>query len=338
MDNLTNSNEILKSIFGNVPFGIITLDSVGNVTACNHLALQQLQFEQQPSALQGRSFMEMIEHIPELHARLLPCLYGRKRLFDLYALAIGKRFLTVKGRSLASGILITLADITRRRRNENEMMQAVLEAQEVERRRLARDIHDGVGPLLSTLRLQLESLQTKLDPQPDLVEGCSRMLQLLTMITQEVRSISHALMPQVLLDFGLVSALEQLQQKANGTGKINLTFYSTGIDKQLPEPIALGVYRVAQELINNAIKHAGASEVNMQLIGHKDTVILMVEDNGKGIDKHQAGPGIEPGIGLQNIRTRARLLGGAFSLESSPGRGVLATLEIPLNWKTGGYE
>ncbi|MBU0763974.1 MAG: sensor histidine kinase [Bacteroidetes bacterium] len=255
------------------------------------------------------------------------CLVKGRRPFDITCIKHIDKSLSVKGRPILNGMIITVEDITALKKLETDMLESVMAGQEAERRRIAREIHDGIGPALSTIKMNLESsCQDENFADDNSITQYKHSIELLDSVTTELRSISHDLLPAVLEDYGLRHGLESLCEKITGSGKMNAVFFSTLSDERLNSKLELGIYRIAQELINNAVKYSMAEKIMVQLIKYESSILFMVEDNGKGFDSGKK-PG---GIGLVNIRTRVNTLEGTFSLDTLPGKGVTATVEIPL--------
>ena len=326
----TAQTEWLASILHSSPFGIITLDDRGHVVIVNEQALEHLGLGTLHEPIRQKPFQEWLSHIPPLQERIPQVYADETFFFDLTELPFSDRYFNFRGRPLPGGMLLTTNDLTLMKRMEASALNAMLEGQESERRRLAKDIHDGIGPLLSALRLNIENVHSRI-PQgdPKLEKSIENVTELLHTISQEIRNVSHALMPSVLLDFGLVSALEILCQKADEGEQVHVNFFHSGQNKRLDQNTELSLYRIAQELLNNALKYARAQTINLQLIQHPDSILLMVEDDGVGFDKEELKKNLSEGIGLRNVQTRVKFLGGSFSLDAHPGRGVVATIDIP---------
>lgn len=200
-------------------------------------------------------------------------------------------------------------------------LRAVFEATEQERRRLARELHDGVGQQLGGLKHRLEHLGD--------TTGGSALRETVALVddtAREVRDLAHQLMPRALSRVGLVPALEDLLQRHFAHGPITAELVHAGVPDALPEAISTGIYRITQELVANVLKHAQATRVEVQLLRNKDHLVLLVEDDGRGL-----GPtGRSTGIGLLNMADRARALGGTFTIEAQQPRGTVAVVRIPL--------
>lgn len=331
MDNFTETYDFLVAIIGSVPFGIIAVDLDGEVTMCNELALNHLNIEKTVNQFIEKELLGYISTIPELHDILVKCLDKGRKPFNLSALSFNDKYFNIKGRRTLNGMIISTQDITKSKEMEMANLSAMLEGQENERQRLAKELHDGIGPLMSTIKLNLDGIKIQLNDQSSkAVAKIAAMEDLVQTVSTDLRSISHALMPSALIDFGLVMALENLCMKANEIGDTKVVFYDSGIKERLHPNIELGLFRITQELLNNAFKYAQASTINVQLFMHKDLIMLTVEDDGVGFAPEKLKELVDKGIGLQNIQTRVQSLGGAANIETQLGQGVMTTIEIPI--------
>ncbi len=227
--------------------------------------------------------------------------------------------------TLSSGI-----DITEKRKAEQAVTQALIEGQEAERRRIAQELHDGLGQSLTAIRLHLNALESDVShfAQKN-QEALEKVKLILQTTTQEVKAISRDLMPNVLKDYGLVKALEFLAQTINDTNQVRVELQVYGLEHEPDQARKVGLYRVAQELINNALKHAEATQIDVQLVKHATSVVLTVEDNGRGFNV-PAEDSPRSSFGLRNIETRVKFLDGTFEIDSRLGTGTSVTVEIPL--------
>ena len=208
---------------------------------------------------------------------------------------------------------------------------AVLEAEEGERRRIGFDLHDGVGQLLTVAKLNLHALSEELSlntvGQQALLDNA---LDVVNESFREVRSISHNLMPNALIKRGLAQAVRDFLDKISPDGRLKINLEVVGLDRggRLPATIENVLFRVVQEMVQNILKHAQATEVTLQIVRHADELTVLVEDNGVGFDPSTLGP--DAGIGLKNIESRMAFLGGRVEVDSQPGHGTTITLEVPL--------
>ncbi|PKP52945.1 MAG: hypothetical protein CVT92_06660 [Bacteroidetes bacterium HGW-Bacteroidetes-1] len=212
-------------------------------------------------------------------------------------------------------------------RQKEEHLIAIVETQEKERKRIAKDLHDGVGQALSTVKLALSSLAQLNEVSSYNTIKFKEISTIVDHACIEVRTISHQMMPRILQEDGLVPALADMLEKSFQMSIINYEFEHFGIDCRFKENIEVGLYRICQELINNIIKHSGANIVNVQLIKNNSLLVLLVEDNGKGFSFRELK---SKGMGLMNISSRVETIHGEFNLGPSPESGTLATIRIPI--------
>ncbi|MEM7372597.1 MAG: tetratricopeptide repeat protein [Bacteroidota bacterium] len=203
-------------------------------------------------------------------------------------------------------------------------LAAVIHAQEEERKRIAKDLHDGIVQQLGGLKL---GLQKVLADHRD--TEAKKMIHILDDSTQELRALSHQMMPRALSKLGLIPALQDLLENSLTHTGITYRFEIFGMEEaeRFTEGIEISLYRIVQELINNVIKHSDANEVAIQFLKSTHHLALIVEDNGKGFKEEP----IKSGIGLMNISSRLDTIDGQVNFESSPEGGTLATIHIPLS-------
>ena len=200
-----------------------------------------------------------------------------------------------------------------------------MRATDDERKRLAGELHDGVGQQLTGLKYRLEHLSGR-DPSQERASEWKEVMAIADDASRDVRTIAHSMMPRALDELGLVPALHDMFRRALGLPGMQHSFEPFGLDERLPPDIEVGVYRIAQELTANILKHAGAQHVSIQLMRNKGFLVMMVEDDGRGIDTTSANDG----IGMRSIADRARMLHGTFDISGTGGQGTVATLRIPL--------
>jgi len=211
-------------------------------------------------------------------------------------------------------------------RHSEQQIKAVLDGQEEERRRIARELHDGVGQSLSGVKLKWEAIAPTIKSD-SLRENLQSLSSLIDGAADEVRTISHQMMPKELEQFGLVAAINGIINISAESGKISCSFNYHNMNDRLPKAYELGLFRIAQELISNIHKHAQASEVNIQLLRRSRNVVFIIEDNGKGFNYDQQKG---TGIGLMNIESRVKGLEGLLNYDSKVGVGTIVTIRIPL--------
>lgn len=244
--------------------------------------------------------------------------------------------------------MVICSDITKRKNTEREIRQlteeklrrqdmeqkirsyAIISGQEKERKRVAAEIHDGIGQMLTSLRMKLELVEDRL-PEPNV--EISKVNGLLVNIITETKRICSDLLPSVLEDFGLRAAIEELIKTCRETARnVAFNLEECNLSQPLPREVEIGIYRILQEALNNAIKHAQATQIDVHIDREEGFLNLMIHDNGKGFyydSQHFfSREQVKKINGLRNMKERAELLGGTLSINSQPGKGTIIQLEI----------
>jgi two-component system sensor histidine kinase UhpB len=232
------------------------------------------------------------------------------------------------------------ADTIRQDREQlRRMALAVLNAQEEERRRLARELHDQTSQALS---IMLVGIDTGLKEMPPRVsEGHQQLLFLKKVATQtleELRALSRNLHPTVLDDLGLLPAVRWYARNTLEKAGIHVTIDARGLDERLPSEIETAVFRIVQESLSNVLRHAEAKEATVRLVKADGELAVEVSDDGKGFDVNKVRSSRTHNLGLVGMEERATLLGGSFQIESGEGRGTRISVRIPLKWDEDGKD
>lgn len=233
--------------------------------------------------------------------------------------------------AIVLGIIITffIVSIIRQQRRNLELHRlsilAEITAMEKERTRIAADLHDELGPLLSAIKFKINSVDTADEDDQQQLTGASNHLDDLI---RRLREIAANLMPSVLLRKGLVAAVRQFTGNI-APEQLQIVFNHPELP-DLPQEKSINTYRIIQEITHNTIKHARASHLVIDLNLKGQTLVVKTEDNGVGFDMSQKMKESN-GLGLRNLKSRAEIMGGTFAAESVPGKGTSYLLEIPLN-------
>lgn len=210
-------------------------------------------------------------------------------------------------------------------RQQEIATKAVIDAEERERKRIAGDLHDGVGQVMSAARMNLNAVRSELRfDNHEQEDAFDKALALVDEGCKEVRSVSHNIMPNALLKTGLVSAIREFVSKIDYR-VLEVNLYSEGLEERLPSNIETVLYRVIQECVNNVIKHAEANKLDITLINDNDGISITIEDNGKGFDSSKE----TDGVGLKNMQTRIDYLKGTIEWDSAIGKGTVVMIQIP---------
>ena len=203
-------------------------------------------------------------------------------------------------------------------------IDAMLKVQEDERSRIAKDLHDGLGGLLSGTKLSFNTMKESLILTPENATQFEKSLSMLDTTIADLRKVAHNLMPEALVKFGLNDALRDFCNTIQSSTSVIVNYQKLGIDRKLNNTAETFIYRIAQELVNNAVKHADAKEIMVQITTEKNKILLAVEDDGKGYDKNQT----TKGDGLDNIAYRVQYLNGKIDTVTSPENGTSINIEL----------
>jgi len=206
-------------------------------------------------------------------------------------------------------------------------MESIIQGQELERSRMAKDLHDGLGGMLSGIKLNLSSMKGNMIIQERDAQLFTKSISQLDNAIAEMRRVAHNMMPEALMRFGLKEALQDFCDGINESNELKLKFTQLGLNEPLEKSTEVILYRIVQELTNNAMKHAAAKNIFIQLNQHDRGITLTVEDDGKGFDT--AILSAIKGAGLHNVQARVDYLKGALQIDSEPGKGSSFNIEIP---------
>jgi signal transduction histidine kinase len=207
--------------------------------------------------------------------------------------------------------------------------KAVIEAEENERQRIARDLHDGIGQMMSAAKMNLSAFESQISfASEEQRQSLQKVISLVDESCKEIRTVSHIMMPNALLKNSLASAIKDFVDKISNRD-ITAIVYTEGLDQRLDANTETVLYRVIQECVQNAIRHAGATRLDISMVRDKEGISGTIEDNGKGFDPSLKNG--SAGIGLKNIMSRIDFLKGTVDFDSAPGRGTVVSLFVPLN-------
>ncbi len=233
-----------------------------------------------------------------------------------------------KKKLLQAGALLQQQRIAELER-ERQLLAArgVMQGQVEERTRLAKDLHDGLGSILSSAKYSFSNMREPLLIAPETSAAFDRSMSMLDLSISELRRIAHNMMPEALAKFGLDTALKDFCNSVDQSGALQLTYQSFEIQEiSIPAITAGAVYRIIQELVNNILKHAGATTALVQLIRKDDTLSITVEDNGRGFNASILET--SDGSGYPNLRNRVEYLNGTLDIQTAPDKGTSVNIEI----------
>lgn len=316
------------------------------------MKLEQLAGRELRQVLGAKVFHRFVRHCTRVLALRQPVYYEQEialergvRMFDTTLTPV----FDVNGE--CTHILMAGHDITKRIRAEqrilakyrenkqlmkqiNEqnsaLMDAIVHTQEEERRRIALDLHDGLAQMLSVARMNFSSFESQAhaldEAQQELLHTS---IGLLDTALRELSLVSYNLMPNTLYDFGLIAALEDMFHMINRVSAVRLAFHTHDYQR-LHHQTEIILYRIIQELVNNAFRHSGASDISVQIIMHYKRLVVVVDDNGSGFSVEEIRSNEKSGRGLQSVETRVQYLDGSMIVDSHVNSGTVVAVEIPL--------
>jgi len=267
------------------------------------------------------------------------------RRFELMALhREGREFpveVTITSLRLEQGYILSafLHDISERKGSQERLRQIpgeILRAEEAERKRVARELHDSVSQIQASAKARLHGAESASSPA-EIRQILSATKSLVGAGLEEVRRIAHNLMPSELVDLGLMPAVRSLCASLRGASKLKIKLTYSRIPESLGDDLKLAVFRVIQEALNNIRNHAAATRVLVSVLRKRSLLRASVSDNGKGFDPQQSSSrSTTSGMGILNMQHRIAFVGGSFKIRSSPGRGTIIELKVPLTGQANG--
>ena len=230
------------------------------------------------------------------------------------------------------GYIGSCMDITEQKAAEEslgDLSGQLIRAREDECARIARELHDDLNQRMALISIALEQLgQGAPETDGNMSQQLKELMKQAEEVSREIRRISHDLHPSKLVHLGLVASVKSLCDELHQMHKIKIEFNHDGVPAGLSQDISVCHYRIAQECLNNVIKHGGAPDAKVELLGTADAIVLRVSDTGVGFDV--GSPASKRGLGLVSMRERLRLVGGTLSIESRPSQGTRITASVPL--------
>jgi PAS domain S-box-containing protein len=331
---LKRSEENFKTIFQNSSDEIFVSDLQANIIEVNEQASKLLGFSRDELLR-----MNILDLKPLKQAELF--LKSRKIIMKEGGLLFDSEYITKEGETIPveinsrvlefngeTVILSISRNLIKRKEMERKVLSAVIQTEEKERERFSKDMHDGIGPLLSTVKLYVNELGSTEIGNQEKKEFVKQVNKMLDDAVASIREISNNLMPRVIHEYGLVKALQAFCSKVNQTGKIYVDFNANGIESTLNKNIQLILFRVISELLTNTIKHARAKNAYVQLQKSEENISLIFTDDGMGFNSKKIMDNKNTGIGLKSIVSRIKSINGSCEIVSEEGKGFKIIIEI----------
>lgn len=346
-DELVRATYYTDNIIESMIDTLIVVDTEGVIKKVNKATLDLLEYTQEE--LLGRPLEHFFPELPVKGTKLQKLIeHGRLENYETYSEAKNGKKNPVLFRASAMrdqdgaimNFVCTATDITENRRLRDSLQKSerqlrtlsssLLAAQEQERKRISRELHDDLGQIVTAVLLDVtRARKLELPHASDIYGSLERIQARAEEALQRVRSLSAMLRPGVLDQLGLKAAAVSLLEDMRERTELNVIEEIHVDHSDIPESVSIAVYRILQEAMTNIVKHAEATQVTVRLQSGRQTVALSVTDNGRGFDP--ASLAMDQGLGLMGMQERAECLGGVFRIESAPGQGTTFYTEIPLS-------
>lgn len=351
-DALKESEHRFRNMISDLVLGVLLQDHEKNILIHNKAILDILRISEQeltPQKLNDIMRQAIRENGTEFKKDQWPIVKVLQTRKPVHDVVVG---ITTKGSSEKTWLLVncnpvldeagnvihiisTVIDVTERKKLEQKLLQekigqqklltqATIDGQEKERKEIGKELHDNIGQQLTTTKLYLDLARSSATGET--LEMVTLALKSVSDVINEIRSISHSLVPQTLGDLGLVESIAELIDAIGVVKLMNIVFEHRSFGEEgIPENQKLMFYRIIQEQLNNVVKHANAQHVTITLQSKNDFITLVIKDDGEGFDLVQ----MRKGLGLTNIKNRAELFGGTVNIITTPGKGCTLKVMVP---------
>ncbi len=328
MKNNSEGLEFLYRLVESLPDGILVIDKDGIITLVNKVLLDNLNISGSITDYLDQHVSSVITQA-DLSTHINACIESGHYEFVIEQMRLKQRYYEVIAKSVQNGMIIIMHNITQNIRTKNANLKNIFKGQEIEKKRLSKEIHDGIGPVLSSIKLGVDNVINK-NPNEAITKSLHDISLQISEVAHDIRQISHALMPASLTDFGLITAIENLISRIADSGTIKFTtkFEISDDDEVFSKEQELNLYRIIQEAINNGIKHGKAQNFAIEISKQKDHTLMIITDDGTGIEVTKKS---KSGIGLKNMRSRVASMNGRFSSKAIRPSGLQIKVKLPLN-------
>ncbi len=329
------SEKRFSTLFHNSSDEIFLADINGNFLEVNQVACDSLGYNQAEIKQMNFADIKTPKYVDKVKENIQLILARGKHTYEsehlskqgqILSLEMKSRLINYQG---SKAILSIARDITERKHLERKILRAVIDAEERERERIASEIHDDLGPLMSAIKLYVNELESEDLDKAERSEFLLKATEILDEAISSTRTIANNLTPRVIINFGLIKAVESFCKKLNLSQKVNIV-YEASITDRFDQTIELVLYRVITELLNNSIKHASASKIEVHLEKFDNILQLTYMDDGIGFDLDKVLKQEGSGMGLKNIISRLRSINGTYRIHSKKEAGTLVIVEVKL--------
>ena len=333
-DALRQSEYNFRTLFNNSSDEMLVSDMQGNIIEMNEMACETLEYTREEllkmnildlkPAKFGQKFLENRNQLVRSGSLIFDSEYITKT-GNLIPVEINSRLLDFNQQKV---VLSISRNLKMRNELERKVLSAVIQTEERERERFSKDMHDGLGPMLSTVKLYVGELADAHTSEEEKASYIKQVNEIIDEAVSSTREISNNLMPRVIHEYGVVKAIQAFCNKINLTNRIKIEFNSIGVDQTMDKNIQLILFRVISELINNTIKHAKATLISINIEANEGKIKVEFNDNGIGFNTEKIMSDKKIGIGLKSIISRIKSINGRCQFSSEEGQGFKIIIEI----------
>ncbi len=341
LNALIQSESNFKNIFENLNDAIFVYDYEGKFLLVNNSACQLLGYTHEKLMSLNTQTISKNSY-PSEEENVINS-YGTEELAQSEQLLFGSALISCKGEIIPveantqfieyqtkKAILTTARDVRERKYAEKTIMQAIMETESRERRRFSEDLHDGLGPLLSSMKIYTSMMLDDPDLKPEQYRILSKQKDIINQSIATTREVVNNLMPPVLQTHGFIAAIKTFTAGIARVHKLKINIDTGNFENQMDSNSKIIFYRIVNELINNTIKHAAAKNIDLFFGINNDIFTFTYRDDGCGMDFEQAFYTKKKGLGLKNIYNKMNSINGKVRISSAPGKGFSIKLEAPV--------
>ncbi len=335
LNALHESEKKFRDIFNNSSDAILISDMKNNILEVNKTFIEALGFsytqilQSTLNAFVQKRDLQLIEKNKQELSGNEPSTFELEiKTKDglIIPVEIKSRLINYKGKP---SILSIIRDITERKEMESKILSAIIDTEEKQRKMFSEELHDDLGPLLSSIKMYVKSIV----PENDKTENNESVNGLFEVVDESIvtlKRISHMLSPHMLNDYGLLAAIDSFASKIAQSSGMEIDITANQEMLNLDKKLEIVLYRIITELINNTIKHAEAKHIHINIIKEEQLLSINYKDNGKGFDLNKILSGKKRGLGLFNIENRIKSFNGTFDIKTQPNKGLEAKIDLKL--------
>lgn len=333
-EELKKTEKNFETIFNQSSDGIFVCDTSGNIIEVNDIVCDVLKYDKADLLSKNITDITADSYKDEQLKKINDSPAKDAIVYESVHLSSDGEFISVEVKSnrivfkSKEAVICIARNIQERKELEQKLLSAVIQTEDRERERFSKDMHDGLGPMLSTIKMYVNELDDDENSAEEKSDFIKYLNELIDEAITSTRSISNNLLPRIIYEFGLEKAISSFVNKVNKANKLIINFNKSGIDREVNKNTELLIYRIVTELINNTIKHAQASRIDIKLEYEIDNIILEFKDDGKGFDYSYVMSKKKRGLGIKSIQSRVNSLNGKFEIFTKPDNGFSIKIVI----------